>query len=55
MGKDEIDGPLSTCAGQEIASGGNKEIRIKKKSETQEETYRDWHTTEMCVVLVVKV
>lgn len=54
MGKDGIDGPLSTSACQEIASGGNKEIRIKK-SETQEETYRDWHTTEMCVALVVKV
>lgn len=55
MGKDEIDGPLSTYRGQEIASGGNKKIRVKKKCETQEERYRDWHTTEMCIALVVNV
>lgn len=34
MGKDELDGPLSIYAGQEIASGVNKKIRVKKKSET---------------------
>lgn len=55
MGKDEIHGPLSTYAGEEIASGGNIKIRVKKKPETQEKIHRDWHTTEMCIALVVNV
>lgn len=51
IGKDEMGGPLNTYAGLDIAAGGNKKIRVKKKSEAQER-YRDC-ITQRCVLCCI--